>query len=315
MASRWLAASLTGLALIVALLEVMSAPASAPAMSTTRSPGVRLHAPTKVLVFVEENHSLEAMRRGMPFLFKLAKRYAYATGWSALTHPSLPNYLGIAGGSMFGVTDNGSPSKNARKIGRAESVFDQALRQGRTAKVYLESMRRNCQTTSSPSGQFGRYVVKHNFWPYFASSGARPHCRRHDVPAGGLHGGALMRDVARGTLPNLGMVVPNLSNDAHNGSLIRADRWLRARLPRILASRAFTSGRLVVVVTADEGHGTRHNKVLTAVLHRSLSHRVVRRPLTHYSLCRYLSQVVGARPLRRAARAPDMGRAFGLRHQ
>jgi hypothetical protein len=312
-----IAASFISLALLGSLSDELAGQGTARvrAAESTTEPShrhVRVHRPTKVLVIVEENHSPQQMRRGMPYLFGLARRYAYASEWSAVTHPSLPNYLAITGGSTFGVTDNGLPGRNAKKVGQAVTVFDQALRKGKTAKAYMESMRHNCQAINISTGRWDRYRVKHDFWPYFAAPPAKANCRRHDVAAGGPRGGALMRDVARGRLPNVGMVVPNLDNDAHDGTLRRADRWLKNRLPRILGSRAFSSGRLVVVVTADEGHGKQHSKVLTAVLHRGLSHRVVHTPLTHYSLCRYLAQVVGAKPLRKAARAPDMRQAFGL---
>jgi hypothetical protein len=48
------------------------------------------------------------------------------------------------------------------------------------------------------------------------------------------------------------------------------------------------------------------------VLSPALHHRVVDTPLTHYSLSRYLSQVLGVAPLKNAATAPDLRTAFGL---
>jgi hypothetical protein len=89
---------------------------------------------------------------------------------------------------------------------------------------------------------------------------------------------------------------------------------LKNRLPNILASSDFTSGKLAVVVTADEDDNTSGNKVLTVVLHASLdgSHKVVSTALTHYSLSRFYSQTTGGSPLRKAAAAPDMAEAFGL---
>ena len=88
---------------------------------------------TKVLVVIEENHSLAQMREGMPFLAKLSDKYGYATGWKAITHPSAPNYLAIAGGSTFGVTDDAAPAADAAAIGSATSVVDQALAAGKSA--------------------------------------------------------------------------------------------------------------------------------------------------------------------------------------
>ncbi|MBA3783853.1 MAG: phosphoesterase, partial [Nocardioides sp.] len=68
---------------------------------------------TKVLTIIEENHSYAQMKAGMPYLFSLSKKYGYASNWTAITHPSLPNYLAMTGGSTFGVTDDSAPSANA----------------------------------------------------------------------------------------------------------------------------------------------------------------------------------------------------------
>src|SRR6202012_4259226 len=56
----------------------------------------------KILVIMEENHSIQQIfPGGMPYLWTLAQRYAYATDWSAVAHPSRPTYLAIFGGSDF----------------------------------------------------------------------------------------------------------------------------------------------------------------------------------------------------------------------
>src|SRR5450756_1314995 len=46
---------------------------------------------TKVLVFIVENHSLSQMKSQMPYTFGLALRFGYATHYTAIQHPSLPN--------------------------------------------------------------------------------------------------------------------------------------------------------------------------------------------------------------------------------
>jgi phosphatidylinositol-3-phosphatase len=254
---------------------------------------------TKLLTIVEENHSLEQMKTGMPFLYSLAQRFAYANNYVAIRHPSLPNYLAIAGGDTFGVSDDAGPASHPLS---GQSVFGQAIAHGRTAGVYAESMPGNCAQSSSAG-----YVVKHNPWPYFVDE--RALCNAFDIPETGF--GAA---VGANALPNAGMLIPNLCNDAHDCSLGTADSWLKNRLPNILASSDFTSGKLAVVVTADEDDSSSGNKVLTVVLHASLdgSHKVVSTPLTHYSLSRFYSQTNGGSPLRKAAAAADMAEAFGL---
>src|ERR1700712_2783009 len=64
---------------------------------------------TKVLVFIEENHSLAQMKVGMPYLYSQATKYGYANNYFALNHPSLPNYLGIATGDTYGIVDDRDP--------------------------------------------------------------------------------------------------------------------------------------------------------------------------------------------------------------
>ncbi|MDQ1609926.1 MAG: phosphatidylinositol-3-phosphatase, partial [Microbacteriaceae bacterium] len=41
---------------------------------------------TKVLVVVEENHTLAEMQAGMPYAFGLAQQYGYATHYTAIRH-------------------------------------------------------------------------------------------------------------------------------------------------------------------------------------------------------------------------------------
>ena len=135
---------------------------------------------TKVLIFVEENHSLAQMQSGMPYAYSLAQQYGYATHYQAITHPSLPNYLAIAAGSTFGIADDNPPSAHPLS---GSTVFGQAWAAGRTAKTYAQSMSANCQLTSS-----GNYAVKHNPWTYFTATYERSHCKTYDVPGGNFPG-------------------------------------------------------------------------------------------------------------------------------
>jgi hypothetical protein len=256
--------------------------------------------PTKVLVVIEENHSLEQMRTGMPFLAGLSDRYGYATDWHALAHPSEPDYLAIVGGSTFGVLGDDPPSVTARNVGDASSVFAQAREAGKSAATYAEAMPTPCASSDSYP-----YVVHHNPWTYFTADHAA--CERGDVSTA-----SFADDARQDRLPDVGLLIPDMQHDAHDGSLAAADTWLSLELAPVLASDDFTSGRLVVVVTADEDDRHSGNVVLTSVLTPRLSHVVVTTPLTHYSLTRFIAQVLGVRPLSAGRGAPDLATAFGL---
>jgi hypothetical protein len=280
---------------------VFTTPADVAAVVT---PASRPGAVDKVLVFVEENHSLDQMKAGMPYLYAQAQQYGYATTYTAISHPSLPNYLAMAFGSTFAVTDDGSPGSHPEA---GQDVFTAALQAGRAARSYQESMTSNCAL-----GDQGSYAVKHNPWAYASTPAARAACATGDVPAGTSTAGPLHDDIVSGALPNVGEVTPNLANDAHDGSLATADAWLKGWLTLIYASPDWKSGHLAVIITADEDAGNQGNEVLTTVIHPSLTARVVTTPLTHFSLTQFLSQVGHAPCIGSGCTALSLASAFGL---
>lgn len=256
----------------------------------------------KILVIMEENHDTgEVFPSGMPFLWSVARRYGYATAWRGITHPSLPNYLAIFGGSSFNDPQDCDPSPGCTYPG--PSLFGQALAHGETARAYEESMPQPCDGSSS-----GNYDVNHNPWAYFP--GERASCRAHDVPAGTPAGGALATAARAGKLPVIGLLTPNLLADGHNGTLAQADRWLRGWLRVLTAGPDWRAGRLAIVITFDEGDVT--NDVPLVVAAPWLHGAVVRTPATHYALTRLLGQIAGLPPLRHAAGAAQVAAAFGM---
>jgi phosphatidylinositol-3-phosphatase len=283
------------------------APVSASAESTAASPpSSRASAAgrgvSKILVIIEENHSTDQVfPDGMPYLWQLARRYGHATRWDAITHPSLPNYLAIFSGSAFNEPENCSPGPGCTYPG--PSVFGQALALGKTARSYQESMPRPCDPENS-----GDYAVRHNPWAYIPGEAAA--CRSGDVPAGTPSGGALVSDARGGTLPTVGMITPNLVNDAHDGTLAQADAWLRLWMPVLMSGPDWRRGRLAIVVTFDEGEPG--NRVPFVLIAPGVSGAVMSQPADHYSLTRLIDEVIGARPLRQAASAPSIARQLGL---
>jgi acid phosphatase len=263
----------------------------------------------KLLVIVAENKRAVDVSRRMPFLKSQSRSYGSASKYYAVTYPSLPNYLVMVGGSTFGVRDNGNPKRHPRK---GRSVFGQLLASGRTAKTYAESMPRNCARRDK-----GSYAVRHNPWTYFTDPAERAACRRYNVPSGSPTAGALADDIARGELPNIGLMIPNNCNNGHDCPIGTTDRWLRSWLPTIKNGPDFRSGRLAVIITWDEDDRSSDNRVAMVVLHpvlkgRNLKARKVATRLDHYALSATISRLGRARPLRDAEDAPDILAAFGL---
>jgi phosphatidylinositol-3-phosphatase len=256
----------------------------------------------KIFVIMEENHSIQQVfPGGMPYLWSLAQQYGYATAWSDVSHPSLPNYLAIFGGSAFNSPQDCAPSGGCTYPG--PSVFDQALSRGETARAYEESMPQPCDP-----GFTGNYDVNHNPWAYFPAEHAN--CQAYDVPSGTPDGGALASAAHAGTLPTVGLLTPNLIHDGHDGSLAQADAWLKTWIPVLTSGPDWRSGRLTIVIVFDEGETTEQVPFVLMAPH--LHGVVMKSAVNHYALTRLIDQVIGAAPLRHAAGAATVAGDFGL---
>jgi phosphatidylinositol-3-phosphatase len=290
-----------------------STPSTPSTPSTKLSPsGTMASRISKVLVITEENRnsvdvfpSASRSTVAMPYLWSLAKEYGYATNWSDIGHPSLPNYLAIFGGRAEGLPDDCAPGHGCSWPG--PTVFSQAIAAGGTARVYEEGMTANCQA-SNP----GYYDVNHNPWVYYTDPTDKAECRSNDVPAGTPHDGALRSDIKSGALPTVGLLKPNLANDTSNGTFATADNWLRSWIPVIQSGPDWKAGRLAIVVTCDEGDQGGEN-VPFVLIARGVHGVVVTTALNHYALTRFLDEVSGASLLGNAGTQPDIAPLFGVR--
>ncbi len=240
-----------------------------------------------------------------PYLNRLARRGALATRYYAITHPSLPNYLALIGGSTYGIH-----SDCTRCSASGRSLPEQLDEAGVDWRAYMQGMPRSCYL----GGYSGRYAKKHNPFYYFESIVSdRAACHRV-VP-----GGRVWSDLRNGTLPTFGWVTPDLCNDAHDCPLARSDRYLSRLVPALLP-RLGPDGYLVI--TFDEGLtdrgccGAHGGRVATILAGPRVRHGVrLTHPSTHYSLLATLERNFGLPLLRAAKRAEPMGAAFSRRRR
>ena len=224
-----------------------------------------------------------------PYLNALARACGLAADYSAISHPSLPNYIALTSGSTQGIADDDGPA--AHRLS-APSIFSQL---GGGWRALAESMPAPCDRSDA-----GAYAVRHNPAVYYTNLGSR--CARQDLPLTGRPNFS-----ARFTF-----VTPNICHDMHDCSTRAGDAWLAGFVPRILRTRAYRRGQSVVFITWDEGSGDNH--VATLVLSRFTKPGTVsRKRFDHYSLLRTTEALLGLPPLGQAARAADMRAAFRLR--
>jgi phosphatidylinositol-3-phosphatase len=243
----------------------------------------------------------------MPYLWSLAQEYGYATNWSDIGHPSLPNYLAIFAGSAEGDPDDCDPGSGCSWPG--PTVMSQAIAAGGTAKIYEEGMTANCQT-SNP----GYYDVNHNPWPYFTDSADETECAADDVPSGTTTSGALLSDINSGNLPTVGLLKPDLADDTTDGTFATADNWLKSWIPLIQSGPDWTADRLAIVITFDESdEGAGGENVPFVMVAPGVSGVVVSQALNHYALTRFLDEVAGTSLLGNAGTEPDIAPLFGVK--
>ena len=238
-----------------------------------------------VFVIVLENAGFEQVAQGnaMPYLNQLGKTYGVATRYYAVTHPSLPNYLALLGGSTFGIQSDCTTCSVS-----GPNLVDQLAKANKSWTAYMEGMPSTCSPL--PLWPFGRYAKKHNPFLYFADIRRNAQRCRHVVPFSGF-----AADLAKGNVSSFTWLTPNLCHDGHDCPLSQSDHWLATTIPMILNSPAFRQGG-VLFITFDEAsgsdaggcchlaHGGRVFTVVASPLGKAGAQLGV--PYDHYSLLR-----------------------------
>jgi hypothetical protein len=206
---------------------------------TTAPRSVRVPDFTHVVLVVFENHEASSITGSpdAPTFNRLARRYATLTDYTAVAHPSLPNYLALVSGSTHGISSDCTDC-----VVRARSLADTLAAAGKTWKTYAEDLPYRGFTGASA----GRYAKKHDPFLYFRDVVASRARRDRVVPFPQLG-----RDLARHRLPDFSLVIPNLCDDMHDCSVATGDAWLKAHVVPLLHSRELRGG--VVFVVFDEG--------------------------------------------------------------
>lgn len=239
-------------AVLVALTLAAPATASAP-----RVP--RLAHVVVVVLENEERRDVFADSEA-PTFTALATRYADLVNYTAIAHPSLPNYLALVSGSTHGITsdctDCTAPGPSLGTL-----LTRAHLSWGGYAEGY----------PSSP-----RFAKKHMPFLYFSGQSSHVH------PLTALH---------PKRLPAFGFVAPDLCDDGHDCPLSTADRFLARFLPPLLRVP-----RTVVFVLFDEGTtdmGGGGHIAAEALGTAVAPHTVSRQPCNHYSLLRTVEDALG----------------------
>jgi acid phosphatase len=280
-------------AALIALAAALLAAAAA------RSASVPFDRPSRVAVLVLENRSYDEVigNPEAPYLNSLARRYALATSYYAIGHPSLPNYIALIGGSTFEIRSdcNGCDVEAHSLVGQLDAA-------GLSWKAYFEDLTSNRR----PGPETAAYTPHYNPFVYYEGirSSALGRSRVVDFDE-------LRSDLRHRTLPRFSWIAPGVRHDGHSSSLRAADRYAAQLVPQILRA---LGPHGVLFVTWDEGargdrsgvgstHGGGHVALIAAGgdARRGATTAVV---ANHYALLRTIEASFGLSPLGRATAAP-----------
>ena len=203
-----------------------------------------------VFVVVEENSSYSSVigNPAMPYLNSLASQYGLATQYYANTHPSIGNYFMLTTGQI--ITNNDS----FNSVISADNIVRHLLTAGKTWKSYAE----NLPNVGYTGFDVYPYAKKHNPFAFFSDVANSSTEVNNLVPFT-----QFASDLASDQLPQFSFIVPNLLDDAHDGTLQQADTWLKHNLGPLVSSATFQKDGLLIVVfdeaaTSDSTHGGGH---------------------------------------------------------
>lgn len=297
-----LLAAVVLLAVAVVVARIVRPPAvhTSPIVLGSGVPAGRVPIFRHAYVLVLENKSLHSIigNSQAPYLNGLAKRYALATNYAALAHPSEPNYLGLFSGSTHGITDDGSHNVDGPSIA---TELDAA---GRSWRVVEQNVPAGCFTGRSASdGEDGpgTYARKHNPAISFTAIQGSPAGCANIVDFSRFRAGAA----------DYQFIAPNLCNDMHDCSVAHGDAFIRDFLGSLLSGPTWGPDDVVFVTFDEAGHGDKQNLVpLIVVSDKVRGGFQSTTPHTHYSLLRTIEESWGLPCLGQTCSANDLSEFF-----
>jgi phospholipase C len=249
--------------------------------STSSPPPPTAH---HVFLIVMENKTPAEALTGS-FTSMLASKYGVAEDYRAITHPSVPNYLAIASGSTWNVTDDSYHELPKQDLG------SQLTTAGIKWRAYMQGfMPGGCLTAPLP------YDPGHNPFAFFGGS-----CPSNVVPLTNLDADLTSAAAA----PRFSWIGPDRCNDEHSCPVSVGDDWLRRTVGLLMASPVW-SDKSVLFVTWDEDDGSGDNHVLTLVVAPGMGHHTSNAAYNHYSLLASIERLLGVGALGQAASARAM---------
>jgi acid phosphatase len=194
------------------------------------------------VLIVEENRSFDEVigDSSAPYLNNLASQYGLATQYYADTHPSIGNYFMLTTGQIETNDDLFAGTISD------DNLVRRLVAAGKSWKSYAQSL----PTAGYTGGDIYPYSKRHNPFAYLSDVVNNSSEAANLVPFS-----QFATDLSSGSLPDFSYIVPDVLNDAHDGTLAQADTWLQQNLPSIFSNAQFQKDGLLII-TFDEAENS-----------------------------------------------------------
>ena len=184
-----------------------------------------------VVMVMEENQGYATVvgnSADWPSLNSLIANGALPTNYYANTHPSIGNYFMLTTGQILTNNDSSTTVWNVNNLAR------RMLAAGVSFKIYAEGI-----TQGYVGGDTGLYLIRHNPFALLSDVASNPQVANAVI----WPFSQFASDLASDALPEFSFIVPDVNDDAHNGTPLQADTWLQTNVVAPLSNySAFSSG-------------------------------------------------------------------------
>ncbi|MGH8396811.1 MAG: alkaline phosphatase family protein [Gammaproteobacteria bacterium] len=246
--------------------------------------------PAHVVLVIEENKSYSTIigNPDAPYINELAKQGILFTNTHAVRHPSQPNYVALFAGSTYGLTDDSCPHDLT-----GPNLASELLAKHLSFAIYSEDLPETGFTSCSGSG--GLYRRKHNPVVDFQAANVQASVNRSfgDFP----------KNYSK--LPTVAIVVPNMMNDMHDGTIAEGDVWLNTHLS---GYAAWAKGHdSLLIITWDESDArSAVNQIPLIVVGAGIKPGYNDQNVNHYSVLLMIEDYYGLKPLGFSATAKSI---------
>jgi len=237
--------------------------------------------PDHIVIVVEENKSYGQIigNPAAPYINELSKRGVLFTQSYGVSHPSQPNYLALFSGSTHGIGNDACPLELS-----GDNLAGELLEKSLSFTSYAETM----PLTGFQGCSYGAYMRKHN-----------PVANWKNLPTISRPFRAFPQDYSQ--LPTVAFVIPDQSNDMHDGSIAQGDVWLEKNLE--FYAQWATAHNSLLIVTWDEDDGSANNRIATIFIGPMVKRGRSAQRINHYNILRTIEEMMGLAYLGESAKA------------